>query len=214
MKNGTCQKIENSLIAIFKLTSTTNRIHILNREENDIQISDIEMYVNGTEVTPFYHTERWWRNKFDYNYITYDFPSLGTYEVKIIFKKPQIDMQFLFHTIIYMTSIKFSETFDLEHIDISSFNTTNLGACEYAFFDVNALTSLDLSNFKNTNLMKSLCILNSIKLKYIDISSFDLSEYTDISSLISNVSVGASIVIKKKYSHITSKAGYTFIYKE
>ena len=230
VKNGTCQKIENSLIAIFKLTSTKNRIHILNTEENDIQISDIEMYVNGTEVTPFYHTERWWRNKFDYNYITYSFPSLGTYEVKIIFKKPQIDMQFLFHTIIYMTSIKFSETFDashvldmkymfsnaekLEHIDISSFNTTALGACEYAFFDVNALTSLDLSNFKNTNLMKSLCILNSIKLKYIDISSFDLSEYTDISSLISNVSVGASIVINKKYSHITSKAGYTFIYKE
>ena len=108
----------------------------------------------------------------------------------------------------------FSNAEKLEHIDISSFNTTALGACEYAFFDVNALTSLDLSNFKNTNLKSNSCILNSIKLKYIDISSFDLSQYTDISSLISNVSVGASIVIDKKYSHITSKAGYTFIYKE
>ena len=108
----------------------------------------------------------------------------------------------------------FSNAEKLEHIDISSFNTTALGACEYAFSDVNELTSLDLSNFKNTNIKTNSCILNSIKLKYIDISSFDLSQYTDISSLISNVSVGASIVIDKKYSHITSKAGYTFIYKE
>lgn len=228
-KNGICKKIENSFTAIFKLTLKYNRIHILNREENEIEISDIEMYINGTQVTPYYHTERWWRNQYDYKYITYDFPGSDTYEVKILFKKTQIDMQYLFHTIYYMTSIKFSETFDsshvlnmkyifssteqLQNIDISSFDTTSLGDLDYGFNDVNELTSLDISNFKNINLREGRLILNSIKLKYIDISSFDLSNYNDISSLIYNVSVGATIVINQKYTSIASSAGYNLIYK-
>ena len=230
VKNGTCHPIENSLTAIFKLTSTYSRILIMCREENEIELSDFDMYVNGTKVTPYYMYQRWWRNDFSYHYITHDFPSLGVYEVKIIFKKTQIDMQYLFHTIKYLTSVKFSETFDsshvlnmkylfsnidsLEEIDITSLNTTVLSDLGYGFNDVNKLTSLDLSSFTNTNLRKNIIILNSIKLKYIDISSFDLSGFSDISSLISNVSAGASIVINKKYSSIQSRAGYTFIYKE
>ena len=89
MKNRVCKIIENSYTAIFKLKSRYTNIHILNREENKIELSDIEIYVNGTQITPFYHTERWWKNKYDYRYITYTFPGLGVYEVKILFKKPK-----------------------------------------------------------------------------------------------------------------------------
>ena len=230
VKNGTCQKIENSFTAIFKLTSKYRGINIINREENEIQLSDIEMYVNGTKVTPFYRTERFWRSQIDYDYISYNFKNIGIYEVKIIFKKTLIDMQWLFYTINYMTNIKFSETFDTSHvlnmkylfsdnehlqdIDVSSFNTSIVGYLTSGFHDIKELTSLDISNFNNTNIRPDKYIWNCIKLKYIDISSFDLSGYTDIKSVIYNISAGATIVINKKYSSINSQAGYNFVYKE
>ena len=199
LKNGICQKIENSYIAIYKLTSKINKIHILCRCENEIQISDIEMYVNGTKVTPYYLTERCWRNQVDYDYIAYDFPSSGEYEVKIIFKKTLIDMQYLFHTVDYMINITFNETFDTSHvlnmkylfsncdylkyINVSSFNRTLLGDFYSTFDDCKELTFLDLSSFDIRNYDRGTLITNNINLKYIDISSFDLSVYSDVNFL-------------------------------
>ena len=54
--------------------------------------------------------------------------------------------------------------------------------------------------------------MNSIKLKYIDISSFDLSGITDIKSVLYNVSADATIVINQRYTSVTSSAGYNLIY--
>ena len=90
---GNCKKIENSFIGIYNVKSTSKFTLIMFAMENKIMLSDIDMYVNGKKVIPYIDQGRW-RSWMDENYITYDFPTLGNIEVKIIFNKNVTNMKY------------------------------------------------------------------------------------------------------------------------
>ena len=82
-------------------------------------------------------------NKIDFCY-KYKFDKEGKYTIKFIFKKPLININYMFYKCNKLLSI-----------DLSNFNTNNVTNMEYMFYNCSSLTSLNLSNF-NTNNVKDM----------------------------------------------------------
>ena len=160
LKNGSCKKIENSLIAIYRINSISEPIRILDIDSANIELSDFDMYINGTQAYPI-------KKGFSYPiegvYAAYPFNKTGVYEVKIIFKKTLTLMLKLFQRCFELVTISFNEGFDtshvlsmeqmfyectsLEFVNVSSFNTSLCGSFNGMFYGCTKLTSLGLSNF-------------------------------------------------------------------
>ena len=228
MKNGTCLKIENSFIGIYRITTTSDYSQIMNLDKNNITLSDFDMYLNGKQVFPFitYGGLYWYEDYF----VSYKFPSLGLQEVKIIFNRTLTNMHHLFWFCSDLVSINFHETFDtskvqcmeymfvqlplLKSINLSSFNTsfvTNFGSI---FSGCDELTSLDLSNFQGTNSYYiERMIVGCKKLMYIDLSSF-YSPFSEQSFYISNVASNGTLIINKKLKYRDIPNNWKIIYKD
>lgn len=113
--NGKCKKIENSFIGIYNITSTSNPTKIMNFQEKHINLSDFDMYINGSKVQA--RSKIGYKLNYYYIYdIIYQFPNLGKYEVKIIFNKTLTSMSKLFENCYNLISVDFSETFDSSHV--------------------------------------------------------------------------------------------------
>ena len=104
--NGKCKIIENSFIGIYNVRSIDNFTYIMSAGQNNIKLSDFDMYVNGTKVYPYikYRYSNW----LDEDYVVYEFPNLGKYEVKIIFNKTLTNMKYLFDNCYDLISIEFN----------------------------------------------------------------------------------------------------------
>lgn len=218
--NGQCKEIENSFVAIYNVTSTSEFTRIMCVSQNNIKLSDFDMYVNGNKVNALIDQGRW-RSWMDEDYIAYTFPTLGKNEVKIIFNKTLTDMKYLFVDCYDLISIDFNEAFDtshvlcmfymfsscdsLVHINISSFNTSLVGDMEGMFSGCDSLTSLDLSNFNTKNVYYMQCIFAySEKLIYLDISSFDTTYLGGSGWMFDDLPENGTVIIGKKFNKESS----------
>ena len=218
--NGKCKKIENSFIGIYDVTSTSTFTRIMCVSENNIKLSDFDMYVNGKKVKPYIDQGRW-RSWMDENYIAYTFPTMGKNEVKIIFNKTLTNMRLLFVDCYNLISIDFHEAFDTSHvqsmyymfsscdllqnINVSSFNTSLVGDMEGMFTGCDSLTSLNLSNFDTKNVDYMQCIFAySEKLSYLDISSFDTTFLSGGGWMFDDLAEKGTVIIGKKFNRQSS----------
>ena len=121
--NDKCKEIENSFIAIYNIKSTNSYTPIMCISENNIKLSDFDMYVNGNKVEPIRYIikKEWsWKGYENKDYVGYKFPKLGNNEVKIIFYKTFTDMKYLFAECNNLINIEFNETFDTSHVQCMS----------------------------------------------------------------------------------------------
>ena len=230
--NGKCKKIENSFIGVCNVISTSDFTKIMRFKEQIISSLDFDMYINGVKVqviTKFGTTLNYYRL---YDFV-YKFPSLGKYQVKIVFNKTITSMNRLFENNNNLISIDFFETFDtshvldmeymfsgcinLEHVNVSSFNTSLVGYMWNMFYGCKSLTSLNLSNFntRNTFSLQSM-FASSSKLSYIDISSFETPYLYIPYYIFDNIAANGTIIIGNKASKIKNyiPKGWNIIIKE
>ena len=229
--NGKCKKIENYFIGIYNITSTSGFTKIMSYQENLINLSDFDMYINLTKVQPM--TKFGYKSDYyNINDVIYKFPSLGKYKIKIIFNKTLTSMKKLFENCYNLISINFSETFDtshvldmqhlfsncknLEYINISSFNTSLVGYMWNMFYGCQSLTSLNLSNFDIRNAFSLQSMFHaSCNLSFIDISNFETPHLYFYTSIFNNMSQNGTIIINNKESRIKHKIpeGWNIIIK-
>ena len=219
--NGKCKKIENSFIGIYNITSTSNPTKIMSFREKHINLSDFDMYINGSKVQA--RSKIGYKLNYYYIYdIIYQFPNLGKYEVKIIFNKTLTSMPKLFENCNNLVSVDFSETFvtshvldmehlfsnckNLEHLNISSFNTSLVGYMWNMFYGCKLLTSLNLSNFNTKNVFSLQSLFKSCSnLSYIDISSFETPYLYFYNGIFDNITSYGTIIINNNVYNIKSK---------
>ena len=228
--NGKCKKIENSFIGIYNVSSTSTFTRIMCVSENNITLSDFDMYINEKKVQPYIDQGRW-INWLDEDFVAYKFPTLGKYKVEIIFNKTLTDMKYLFVDCYDLISIEFNEAFDtshvlcmyymfascdsLQYINVSSFNTSLVGDMEGMFSGCDLLTSLDLSNFNTRNVFDMQCIFAySEKLSYLDLSLFDTTYLSAGGWMFENIAPNGTVIISSKFNRKTSiPSGWTIINK-
>ena len=187
-------------------------------KENNINLSDFDMYINGTKEQAII-TGRHMINYYNFYSVVYKFPNFGKYEVKIVFNKTLTTMNRLFEECYNLISIDFLETFDTSHVldmthmfsncvnlaqvNVSSFNTSLVGYMWNMFYGCKSLISLDLSNFntRNTFSMQTM-FCSSSKLSYIDISSFETSYLYSPGPMLDNIALNGTIIISNKASRI------------
>ena len=216
--NGKCKKIENSFIGIYNIISTSDFTRIMSFKEHIINSSDFDMYINGVKEQVITKPGGGLNYYYFYDFAC-KFPSLGKYQVKIVFNKTITSMYRLFENCDNLISIDFFETFDtshvldmnhmfsncknLEHVNVSSFNTSLVGNMWNMFYGCKSLTSLDLSNFNTRN---AYCLQSmfdsSSKLSYIDISSFETPYLYIPEFIFDNIAPNGTIIIGKKASRI------------
>lgn len=229
MKNGSCKKIENSFIAKYNVNTINEPIRIMDIDSANIELSDFDMYLNGTKVFPI---QKMFWYPIEGQYVAYTFNKTGIHEIKIIFKKTLTLMLKLFQRCSELISISFNESFDtshvlsmqqlfyeclsLEFVNVSSFNTSLAGDYYGIFFGCPKLTSLDLSNFKGTYAFSpNGMFYESNNLKYIDLSSFTISSqmwcYLGLGDSKNN---NGTIIINKNFSFCYIEEGWNVIYKD
>ena len=229
MKNGSCKKIENSFIAKYNVNTINEPIRIMDIDSANIELSDFDMYLNGTKVFPI---QKMFWYPIEGQYVAYTFNKTGIHEIKIIFKKTLSLMLKLFQRCSDLISISFNESFDtshvlsmqqlfyeclsLEFVNVSSFNTSLAGDYYGIFFGCPKLTSLDLSNFKGTYAFSpNGMFYESNNLKYIDLSSFTISSqmwcYLGLGDSKNN---NGTIIINKNFSFCYIEQGWNIIYKD
>ena len=227
MKDGSCRKIENSFIAIYKVNSINEPTRIMDIDSTNIELSDFDMYVNGTKVSPM---KKGFIYPIEGVYAAYTFEKTGMYEIKIIFKKTLTLLIKLFQRCFDLISISFNEGFDtshvlsmeqmfyectsLEYVNISSFNTSLFGDYYGIFYGCPKLTSLDLSNFEGTYCFSpNGMFYDSDNLKFIDLSSFSISNkmwcYLGLNSKADN----RTIIIHRNFSCCIEEV-WNILYKD
>ena len=140
--------------------------------ENEEQIKQSEIFINDKKINFCYY---------------YDFPYIGNFTIKYIFKNLLTSTSFMFFDC-DLNSLDFSnfnsqnlndmkfmfyKCNSLSSLNLSNFNAKNVTSLEYLFFDCSSLTSLDLSNFntQNVNNMGNIFV-NCRSLKSLDLSNF------------------------------------------
>ena len=215
--NGKCKKIENSFIGVYDVKSTSNFtkiIRLIGYYGNNIKLSDFNIYVNGEKVEPKFLIAEDYTSLIYGDYAAYIFPKLGKNEVKIIFNKILTNLDRLFENCYDLISIEFSETFDsshvlsmkyifsgcdsLEHVNISSLNTSITGDMQEMFSGCHSLTSLDLTNFdtRTVNSMQGM-FASCDNLSYIDLSSFTTTYLEFRNYIFDDMGQNVTIIISK-----------------
>ena len=226
---GKCKKIENLIIGIYNVKSTSNFTKIIqlsSKYGNNLKLSDFIMYINGEKVEQQLYKFGW-----NEDYAVYKFGNLGNHEIKIIFNKTLSNMNNLFSNCDDLIMVEFSETIDTSHvlsmesmfyscdnlkqINISSLNTSITGTMQGMFSHCHSLTSLDLTNFDTRNVYSMQSMFESSeKLSYIDLSSFETTYLYYWSYIFDRMGKNGTIIInsqsKIKYD-ITKNC--TIIYK-
>ena len=77
----------------------------------------------------------------------------------------------------------FQSCVKLKILDISNFDTSSVTNMRSMFHSCTCLESLDLSKFKTSNVKNMFGMFASLSLNYLNLSSFDISDTTDISYL-------------------------------
>ena len=77
----------------------------------------------------------------------------------------------------------FQSCVKIKKLDISNFDTSSVTNMRSMFHSCTCLESLDLSKFKTSNVKNMFGMFASLSLNYLNLSSFDISDTTDISYL-------------------------------
>ena len=72
---------------------------------------------------------------------------------------------------------------NLEYLDISSFDTTQVLFMEGMFYECSSLTSLNLSHFNTENVINMNSMFGKLKLSSLDLSNFKTSKVTDMGNM-------------------------------
>ena len=148
--------------------------------ENEIK-ENCELYLNG--------------NKIDFCY-KYKFTKEGKYTIKIIFKKPLTNINYMFYYCNKLLSIDlsnfntnnvtnmdriFSYCSSLTSLNLSNFNTKNVSNMSYMFYNCSSLTSLNLSNFNTNNVIDMHSMFDGCSsLTSLNLSNFNTNNVTDM----------------------------------
>ena len=134
---------ENTIIGYFEIKRITDKEIIINsyenvkREnpkmkwneiesrENEGQIKDCEIYINGKKINNNYY---------------YHFENKGKYTIKYIFKELLKSTNFMFYGCNSLISL-----------DLSKFNTQNVTNMGYMFYNCESLISLNILKFNTQN---------------------------------------------------------------
>ena len=176
---------KNEIICIYDIKKgkddkddyLNNPIRILNSyEEAKKDYSYLEGIDNEKEIKEnceFYLNE----NKIDFCY-KYKFTKEGKYSIKIIFKKPLKNINYMFY--------KCNKLFS---IDLSNFNTKNLTNMNNVFSDCFFINSLNLSNFNSINVINMNNIFyNCSSLISLNLSNFNTNNVTNMKMMFSECS--------------------------
>ena len=190
IKNGTCIKIDNSFIAVYNVTSSSENVRIFRYiagicfHFHPIELSDFEAFINGNKIELNFCNNN--------QYFCYKFQNIGFFEIKISIKKDLSTLSYFFYECEELVYVNFN-AFDtsnvlnaesmfegcssLQSVNMSSFNTSLISRLSYMFFDCYELTSIDLSNFDTRNVLSSEYMFTfNYKLNYVDISSFNITK--------------------------------------
>ena len=130
-------------------------------KENEKQIKNSDIYINGKQI--------------DWNYY-YIFPKRGKYKI-----------EYIFHDLLESTSYLFEGCENLIEIDLSYFNTDNVTEMNSMFFDCKSLININLSNFKTENTTNmEFMFMGCHALKSLDLSSFNTEKVVDMSAMFSS----------------------------
>ena len=158
--------------------------------ENDKEIKDnCELYLDGNKIS------------FTYQYI---FKKQGKYTIKMVFKKPLTNINYMFcwcsclisidlsnfdsNNVIFMNNM-FNFCNSLKFINLSNFNTINTVNMEYLFSSCSSIETLDLTYFNTYNVINmSNMFSNCSSLHTIYLSSFDTSNVIDMSGMFNGCS--------------------------
>jgi len=221
IKNGKCIKIDNSFVAVYNVTSSSENVRIFRYIAGPW--FDFEAFINGKKIELNYCDNN--------RYFCYKFQSKGLFEIKISIKKALSTLSNFFYSCYKLVYVNFSEAFDtsnvlnvecmfdsctsLKGVNISSFNTSLISKLSYMFFDCYELTSIDLSNFDTRNVLNfDLMFFNNYKLNYVDISSFNTTKSEYSINLFYDVPAKGTIIINNKTFDGTIPSGWNVIYKE
>jgi len=156
------------------------KIRILNCfEEAKKDHSYLEGINNKKEIKENYLNE----NKIDFCF-KYKFDKEGKYTFKFIFKKPLININYIFY-----------ECNKLLSIDLSNFNTKNINDISWMFYNCSSLTSLNLSNF-NTNNVKymSYMFYKCSSLTSLNLSNFNTNNVNNMHGMFNNILMNCKII--------------------
>ena len=129
--------------------------------ENEMELKNkCELYLN---------------NKIDFC-LKYKFSSEGKYVIKLIFKEPLKNSNYLFYKCYYISSL-----------DLSKFNVNNIINMSGMFFNCSFLISLNLSNFNTVNVKDmSYMFRDCSSLNSLDVSYLNTINVKDMSNMFEN----------------------------
>ena len=232
MKNGKCKKIENSFIATFNVKSIYQDTYIMNIYENQINLSNIEVYLNNSRIFPYsINMEKYYPKNI---FICYKFPKIGMNTIKVVINQTLSRMSHFFRLCSELVNVSFAEEFDtshvkamdevffhcdlLENINVSSFNTNLVSSFFQTFGGCPKLTSVDLSSFEGRYSCDFIFMfIAQGNLIYIDLSSF-YSIYPECNriNLLNSAynGVTGTVIANRKLIKIETENNWKIIYKD
>ena len=152
--------------------------------------------------------------------------TIGSYEIKIVFKANLISCNYMFCDCINIFKINlssfntqnvaemnymFSGCSNLSNIDLLSFDTLNVTDMSFMFNQCNNLENIDLSSFNTKNLINTSHMFSyCTNLKNIVLSSFDTQNVINMVSMFSHCSKLTNIDITSFKIKDTAKINYMF----
>ncbi len=227
VKNGSCLKIDNSIMVTYKTNKIGASIRLFEYKFYDyyytINTNNIAFYENNIEIYPSFEKGLVCEDCGAWaEYFSYKFNYIGEHKIKIVFKSKLNTMKDFFHGCYNITSIKFSPSFDtsgvnnmeslfgfcenLIDLDISMFNTSNVVEMNFMFYGLYKIKKLDLSNFDTRKTVHMQLIFDYLyNLEYLDISSWNTSITTYCYGFFgreeSEMSQNVTIIISNKLKY-------------
>ena len=190
INNSICQKIENWIEIIHNYSTGYLDDHIINVEFADIQINEMDIYINDTLVNVEI------LNEYSAHPARYPFKK-GIYKIKINIKKVLTSMEWLFTNCYGIKSLSFLPGFDSSKVTSMRlmFSCTHIEYLDMKYLDTSSLR--DLNEFIRTP-QNMLCWRNNVKI--IDLSSFNTSKVTNCIGLIHEICEDTIIKISNKFT--------------
>ena len=192
----------NWIDTIFKITDIKYSIRLLSTIRNNIDVKDVDIYINGTLIKPNKTTS------IDPQ-LTYLFTKTGFYNVKFNIKKTLTTMDFLFWNNENIVSAKFLPGFDSSQVTSmeSMFMSSNIHSLDMSSLNTDKLTNLrsfiKINNYQYHD--KTSKILNN---PIIDISSFNTSNVKICAGMILEIHEDVIIKISNKFTKCLEQLPY------
>ena len=192
----------NWIDTIFKITETQYPTRLLCCNKNNLDINDVDVYINGTLVKV---------NKSSSvdPQLTYKFKKTGIYNIKFNIKKTLTTMTWLFTNNHDIVSVNF----------LPGFDSSQVTSMEHMFGSSN-IQSIDMRNLNTDKLqnLKQFITINNYKYNYktkkiienpiIDLSTMDTSKVTNCIGMFHEIHEEVTIKISNKFTKCREQIPY------